>query len=50
MNQHQPLKETEVAANKPPFPSWPHFDEEEIAAVTAVLPPAPRTPVRRCQE
>ena len=36
MNQHQ--KQIEVAAaSKPPFPSWPHFDEEEIAAVTDVL-------------
>lgn len=31
MNHHQPL------LNMPPFPSWPQFDEAEIAAVTAVL-------------
>ena len=35
MNRQQP--QTTSSASKPPFPSWPYFDEEEIAAVTAVL-------------
>jgi len=37
MKQPQPLKQRPANATVPPFPSWPHFDEEEIAAVTAVL-------------
>jgi len=34
MNQPQSLKKREEPAS---FPAWPHFDEEEIAAVSAVL-------------
>lgn len=37
MNQQQPLKQQQISTSLPPFPSWPHFDEEEIAAVTTVL-------------
>lgn len=37
MNQHQPLKQIQGAVSNPTFPAWPHFDEEEISAVTAVL-------------
>ena len=37
MNQAQPLEQRPPDGSIPPFPSWPRFDEEEIAAVTAVL-------------
>jgi hypothetical protein len=37
MSQPQSFKQKPANASIPPFPSWPHFDEEEIAAVTAVL-------------
>ena len=37
MKQHQTFHQIQPGTNNPPFPSWPHFDEEEIAAVTAVL-------------
>lgn len=30
-------KEKHISTSLSPFPPWPHFDEEEIAAVTAVL-------------
>jgi hypothetical protein len=37
MNQAQPLEQRLPNGSIPPFPSWPRFDEEEIAAVSAVL-------------